>query len=330
MPTALITGINGQDGSYLAELLLERGYRVVGLMRPDAATRQQRIGHLRQSIELVHGSLLDESYLRQIIGQYRPNEIYNFAARASSSQLFTDPVLTGDFNGLAVVRLLEAIRAVDTTIRFCQASSSEMFGEASQSPQDESTPFRPRNPYGVAKLFAHGMVGTYRENFGLFACSSILFNHESPRRGAEFVTRKIATGVARIKAGLVESLQLGSLQATRDWGYAGDYVHAMWRMLQVQSADDYVVATGQSHSVRDFCEIAFAHVGLDYRNHVQLDPRAQRPQESVRLVGDATKARTTLGWRPTLSFEQLVHMMVDADIERLDQHVACPSTAQRT
>lgn len=330
MPTALITGINGQDGSYLAELLLERGYRVVGLMRPDAATRQQRIDHLRQRIELVYASLLDEAHLRQVIGQCRPNEVYNFAARASSSQLFADPVLTGDFNGLAVVRLLEAIRAVDTTIRFCQASSSEMFGEAAQSPQDESTPFRPRNPYGVAKLFAHGMVGTYRENFGLFACSSILFNHESPRRGPEFVTRKIAMGVARIKAGLVGSLQLGSLQATRDWGYAGDYVDAMWRMLQAQSPDDYVVATGESHSVREFCEFAFAHVGLDYRSHVQLDPSAQRPRESVRLVGDATKARTALGWRPTLSFEQLVHRMVDADIERLDQQVACPMTTQRT
>lgn len=322
MPTALVTGINGQDGSYLAELLLERSYRVVGLMRPDATTRQQRIDHLRRNVELVHGSLLDETCLRQIIGQYRPNEIYNFAARASSSQLFADPVLTGDFNGLAVVRLLEAIRAVDTTIRFCQASSSEMFGEAAQSPQDESTPFRPRNPYGVAKLFAHGMVGTYRENFGLFACSSILFNHESPRRGPEFVTRKIAMGVARIKAELAELLQLGSLEATRDWGYAGDYVHAMWRMLQVQSADDYVVATGESHSVREFCEIAFAHVGLDYRNHVEVDPRAQRPPEFVRLVGDATKARTVLGWRPTLSFEQLVHVMVDAEMDRLTQHVA--------
>lgn len=330
MPTALITGINGQDGSYLAELLLERGYRVVGLMRSDAPTRHERIDHLRQSIELVQGSLLDERCLRQILGQYRPREIYNLAARASSSQLFADPVLTGDFNGLAVVRMLEAIRTVDTTIRFCQASSSEMFGKASQFPQSESTPFRPRNPYGVAKLFAHGMVGTYREHFGVFACSSILFNHESPRRGPEFVTRKITMGVARIKAGLANSLQLGSLEATRDWGYAGDYVRAMWQMLQAQAPDDYIVATEESHSVRQFCEIAFAHVGLDYRNYVQVDPRAQRPRESVRLVGDATKARTALGWRPTVSFEQLVRMMVDADVENLTQQVAYPSTTQRT
>jgi GDPmannose 4,6-dehydratase len=330
MPTALITGINGQDGSCLAELLLKRGYRVVGLMRPDATTRQQRIDHLRQRIEVAKGSLLDEACLRRIIEQYRPNEVYNLAARASSSQLFADPVQTGDFNGLAVVRLLEAIRVVDTTIRFCQASSSEMFGEASQSPQNESTPFRPRNPYGVAKLFAHGMVGVYRKNHGLFACSSILFNHESPRRGTEFVTRKITMGVASIKTGLAESLQLGSLDATRDWGYAGDYVHAMWRMLQVQFPDDYVVATGESHSVREFCEIAFAHVGLDYRKYVRVDPRVQRSPESVRLVGDATKARTALEWRPALSFEQLVHMMVDADIELLTQHIAYLSATQRT
>lgn len=322
MPTALITGINGQDGSYLAELLLDRGYRVVGLMRSDAAARQQRIDHLHHSIELVHGSLLDERGLRQIIEKYRPNEFYNLAARASSSQLFADPVLTGDFNGLAIARMLEAIRTVDATIRFCQASSSEMFGQAAQSPQNEATPFRPRNPYGVAKLFAHGMVGTYRDNFGLFACSSILFNHESPRRGPEFVTRKITMAVARIKAGLADSLPLGNLEATRDWGYAGDYVHAMWRMLQAQSPGDYVVATGESHSVREFCEIAFARVGLDYRTHVQVDARAQRAPESVRLVGDATKARTALGWRPTLSFEGLVHMMVDADMEVLNQQVA--------
>lgn len=330
MPTALITGINGQDGSYLAELLLDRGYRVVGLMRSDATARQQRIDHLQHSIELVHGSLLDERGLRQIIEKYRPNEFYNLAARASSSQLFADPVLTGDFNGLAIARMLEAIRNVDATIRFCQASSSEMFGEASQSPQNEATPFRPRNPYGVAKLFAHGMVGTYRENFGLFACSGILFNHESPRRGPEFVTRKITMAVARINAGLADSLQLGNLEATRDWGYAADYVHAMWRMLQAQSPDDYVVATGESHSVREFCDIAFARVGLDYRTHVQVDARAQRAPESVRLVGDATKARTALGWRPTLSFERLVHMMVDADMEVLNQQVAYPRTTQRT
>jgi GDPmannose 4,6-dehydratase len=335
MQTALITGINGQDGSYLAELLLERGYRVVGLTRSDAPARHERIDHLPQGIELVQGSLLDERSLQRILEQHRPREIYNLAARASSTQLFADPVLTGDSNGLAVVRMLETIRTVDTTIRFCQASSSEIFGEAPQSPQSESTPFRPRNPYGVAKLFAHGMVGTYREHFGVFACSSILFNHESPRRGPEFVTRKITMGVARIKAGLADSLQLGSLEATRDWGYAGDYVRAMWQMLQAQAPDDYVVATGESHSVREYCEIAFAHVGLDYRNYVQVDPHVQRPLESVRRVGDATKARTALGWRPTVSFEQLVRMMVDADIENFTRsknfaeftagHPPCPN-----
>ena len=319
MQTALITGINGQDGSYLAEFLLDRGYRVVGLMRSNAPARCERIDHLRRNIEFVQGSLLDETCLRQVLEQHKPSEIYNLAARASSTQLFTDPVLTGDFNGLAVVRMLEAIRTIDPTMRFCQASSSEMFGESLQSPQSESTAFRPRNPYGVAKLFAHGMVGAYREHFGVFACSSIFFNHESPRRGPEFVTRKITMGVARIKAGLADSLLLGSLEATRDWGYAADYVRAMWQMLQAQVADDYVVATGESHSVREFCEIAFTHVGLDYRNHVRVDPRAKRPVEPVRRVGNATKARNALGWRPTVSFEQLVRMMVDADVENLSR-----------
>jgi len=329
MPTALITGINGQDGSYLAELLLERGYRVVGLMRSHTSARHARIDHLRQRIELVQGSLVDEACLRQTLGEYRPTEVYNLAARASSSQLFSDPVLTGDLNGLAVARILEAIRTVDARVRFCQASSSEMFGESSQSPQSELTPFCPRNPYGVAKLFAHGMVGTYRERYGVFACSSILFNHESPRRGPEFVTRKISMAVARIKAGLANSVQLGNLEATRDWGYAGDYVRAMWQMLQLESPDDYVIATGESHSVREFCDIAFEHVGLDYRKYVQIDPQARRPPEAVQLLGDATKARTVLGWRPTVSFAQLVRMMVDADVEQLTQHVASPSTTQR-
>ena len=315
MPTALITGINGQDGSYLAEFLLEQGYRVVGLMRPDASARCGRIDHIRNQLELLQGSLLDDRYLRELLREYRPNEVYNLAARASSLQLFDDPVSTGDFNGLSVVRLLEAIRTVDPAIRFCQASSSEMFGNAEQSPQNESTPFRPRNPYGIAKLFAHGMVGTYREHFGVFACSSILFNHESPRRGSEFVTRKITMGVARIKAGLADSLQLGNLEATRDWGYAGDYVRAMWLMLQAKTPNDYIVATGESHSVREFYEIAFAYAGLNYRKYVHVDPGVQRAPESVRLIGDATKARTVLDWRPTVSFEQLVWMMVDTDIQ---------------
>lgn len=314
MRRALVTGVNGQDGSYLAELLLERGYEVIGLVREDAGERLGRIQHIRSQLGIVQGSLLDDALLRRVLEEHRPNEIYNFAARASSSQLFTDPTLTAEYNGLAVVRLLEAIRTVDPRIRFCQASSSEMFGTASQSPQSELTPFRPQNPYGVAKLFAHGMVGAYRENFGVFGCSAILFNHESPRRGPEFVTRKISMGVARIRAGLARSLPLGDLDVTRDWGFAGDYVRSMWQMLQAEVADDYVVATGVSHSVREFCDLAFGHVGLDYRAYVQTDPRARRAAESTPRVGDASKARQVLGWRPSLSFEQLVRTMVDADI----------------
>jgi len=314
MPSALITGVNGQDGSYLAEWLLGRGYEVIGLVREDAGDRLDRVRHLRSQLAIVHGSLLDDALLRRVLEQHRPDEIYNFAARASSSQLFTDPTLTAEYNGLAVVRMLEAIRAVNPAIRFCQASSSEMFGAVSRSPQNESTPFRPRNPYGVAKLFAHGMVGTYRENFGVFGCSAILFNHESPRRGPEFVTRKISMSVARIRAGLTRSLPLGDLDVTRDWGFAGDYVRAMWQMLQAEVADDYVVATGVSHSVREFCELAFERVGLDYRAYVQTDPRARRAPESMAIVGDASKARRALGWQPSVSFEELVTMMVDADI----------------
>ncbi|WP_129777730.1 GDP-mannose 4,6-dehydratase [Peristeroidobacter soli] len=314
MRSALITGINGQDGSYLAELLLDRGYRVVGLVREDAGQRLDRIQHIRSQLEIVPGSLLDDASLRRLLERHEPEEIYNFAARASSSQLLTDPTLTAEYNGLAVVRMLEAIRAVNPRIRFCQASSSEMFGTVAGSPQNELTPFRPRNPYGVAKLFAHGMVGTYRENFGVFGCSAILFNHESPRRGPEFVTRKISMSVARIRAGLTRSLSLGTLDVTRDWGFAGDYVRAMWRMLQVETADDYVLATGVSHSVREFCDLAFDHVGLDYRAYVQTDPLVRRAPESVPLLGDAAKARRVLGWQPSMSFEQLVTMMVDADI----------------
>lgn len=321
MPRALITGINGQDGSYLAELLLDRGYDVIGLMREGAEARAQRIDHLKARIELVTGSLLSEELLRRVIADHRPDEIYNLAARASSRQLFVDPVLTGEFNGLAVARILEAIRTVRPGARFCQASSSEMFGAASEAPQSESTPFRPRNPYGVAKLFAHGMVRSYREHFGVFACSSILFNHESPRRGPEFVTRKITMGVARIKRGLASALELGDLDAVRDWGYAADYVNAMWRMLQAESADDYVVATGESHSVREFCDVAFDHVGLDYRDYVRVDPGARRAAELVPLIGDASKSSKLLDWRPTVSFEELVRMMVDADLAMLAQQV---------
>jgi GDPmannose 4,6-dehydratase len=315
--TALITGVAGQDGSYLAEFLLGRGYRVVGMVRPGRTVSDESLADIRGRVEIVGGDLLDENGLRNLIETYRPGEIYNLAARASSSHLFESPVLTAEHNAVAVARLLEAVRIIDPTIRFCQACSSEMFGNAAEFPQNELTPFRPRNPYGVAKLFAHGMVGAYREGYGIFACSSILFNHESPRRGQEFVTRKITMGVARIKAGLADSLQLGSLDATRDWGYAGDYVHAMWQMLQAPAPGDYVLATGESHSVREFCEVAFAHVGLDYKNYVLLDGGAKRPPEPVPLVGDASKARKNLGWKPTVSFEELVHMMVDADLERL-------------
>jgi GDPmannose 4,6-dehydratase len=316
MPTALITGITGQDGSYLAELLLEQGYRVIGLVRPGSARPYHRIQHLAPRIEFTEASLLDVRQLQQTVEHYRPYEIYNFAARASSSQLFTDPVATFEVNGLAVARLLEAIRTVDPTIRFCQASSSEMFGDAPESPQTESTPFRPRNPYGAAKLFAHEVVGMYRKHFGVFGCSAILFNHESPRRGPEFVTRKITIAVARIKAGMTNSLKLGSLDATRDWGYAGDFVDAMWRMLRADVADDYVVATGESHSVREFCELAFGQVGLDYKRYVEVDPQAQRVPETLPRLGETSKIIRALGWRPTVSFEQLVRLMVDADMRR--------------
>lgn len=317
MATALITGINGQDGSFLAELLLGRGYRVIGLVRLQGRQTAELRGTTPAGAEILYADLGDEQRIRAIVEQYAPREIYNLAARASSTQLFDEPVLIGDVNGLAVVRLLETIRTVDPTMRFCQASSSEMFGRALESPQSEITPFRPRNPYGVAKLFAHGMVGMYREHFGVFACSAILFNHESPRRGAEFVTRRITRAVALIQAGLAQTLHLGSLEATRDWGYAGDYMNAMWQILQAPVPADYVVATGESHSVREFCKLAFERVGLDYRRHVHTDPCSHHLPEIVPLVGDATKARGTLGWQPTVTFRQLVHAMVDADIELL-------------
>lgn len=317
MPTALITGITGQDGSYLAEWLLQKGYRVVGVVRPSAPVSYARIEHLRHRIELAQTDLLDEDSLEELLRSQRPDEVYNFAARASSTQLFDEPVLTGELNGLAVLRLLEAIRTVDPAVRFCQASSSEMFGKTRESPQSETTPFYPRNPYGVAKLYGHWITVNYRETHGLFACSSILFNHESPRRGEEFVTRRITRAVARIKAGLQETLQLWDLQARRDWGYAGDYVQAMWRMLQVPVADDYVLATGESHSVREFCEVAFRRVGLNYEDHVVQDPNGRPSAETVPLVGDAGKARRLLDWQPTMSFDELVCAMVDAEVQAL-------------
>lgn len=315
--TALVTGISGQDGSYLAELLLERGYRVVGISHTPLSHSRPWIDRLRKRIQFTSLPIVDVAKFQALLKEYRPREIYNCGARASSSHLFSDPVLTAEVNGMAVLRMLEAIRITDPTIRFYQASSSEMFGLPESSPQNERTPFRPSNPYGVAKLFAHEMVRTYRENFGLFACSSILFNHESPRRRPELVTRKISIGVARIKAGLADTLALGSLEATRDWGYAPDYVHAMWQMLQADHADDYVLATGRSHTVRDFCQVAFDYVGLDYRDYVQVDPAAERSPEPLPRVGDATRARTVLGWRPEVSFPGLVHIMVDADLAEL-------------
>jgi GDPmannose 4,6-dehydratase len=315
---ALITGIAGQDGSYAAELLLSLGYRVTGLIRPGAANFE-RIRAIRDRVELLELDLLDEDGLRSLIEKYRPTEIYNFAARASSSHLFEKPVLTAEYNAVAVLRLLEVVRTVDARIRICQACSSEIFGNAEQSPQNELTPARPRNPYGVAKLFAHGIVGVYRNTYGVFACSSILFNHESPRRGEEFVTRKISKGVARVKLGIDRTLKLANLDGMRDWGFAGDYVQAMWQMLQAPRADDYVIASGASHSVRDFCDMAFSHVGLDYRDHVVVDPGVSRVADVVRLVGDSTKARSILGWKPRVSFEELVCMMVDADIQYLQQ-----------
>lgn len=314
--TAIITGITGQDGSYLAELLLEQGYRVIGIVRPETSTFDRLTG-IRHRLELIPVSLLDQPVLRSIVEKYQPREIYNFAARASSSQLFSDPLQTCEYNGLAVVRLLELIRQSNPTIRFCQASSSEMFGNSSESPQNESTPFQPRNPYGIAKLLAHNMVASHRSNYGLFCCSSILFNHESPRRGVEFVTRKISMSVARITVGLDSKLELDNLAATRDWGFAGDYVRGMWQMLQASHPDDYVLATGISHSVEQFCEIAFRHVNLDYQKYVVQNSVAVRANDVTTLVGDSGKARARLGWTHSVSFEELIHMMVDADIRAL-------------
>jgi GDPmannose 4,6-dehydratase len=317
MPTAVITGITGQDGSYLADLLLEKGYTVVGVLRPGAAAEQPRIAHLGSRIQVCECNLSDTRAVCELLAASRPAELYNFAARASSAQLADDPVRTGEVNGLNVTRLLEAIRVVDPGIRFCQASSSELFGYSKASPQSEATSFHPRNPYGVAKLYAHWAVVNYREVFGFFACSSILFNHESPRRGGHFVTRKITQAVARIRAGLQSQLRLGDLEARRDWGYAPDYVRAMWLMLQAPRADDYVVATGETHSVREFCQLAFARVSLNYEDYVAQDAQSRRPAEAAQLVGDPSKARTVLGWQPTVSFAQLVGMMVDADVEAL-------------
>ncbi len=314
---ALITGITGQDGSYLAEFLLEKGYRVFGMVRRTSTVNFERIQHIQDKIELVQGDLLDQVSLIQILQQCRPHEVYNLAAQSFVPTSFQQPVLTGECTALGVTRMLDAIRIVDPSIRFYQASSSEMFGKVREVPQNEQTPFYPRSPYGVAKVYGHWITVNYRESYNLFACSGILFNHESPRRGLEFVTRKVSHGVARIKLGLDKELRLGNLEARRDWGYAGDYVRAMWLMLQQDQPDDYVIATGETHSVRELCEVAFSYVGLDYRDFVRVDPQYFRPAEVDLLVGDASKARARLGWEPTVTFKELVQMMVEADLERL-------------
>ena len=315
--TALITGITGQDGSYLAELLLEKGYRVVGMTRRSSTDVHERIEGIVDDIEIVSGDLLDQCSLTSVISQVKPDEIYNLAAQSFVPTSWAQPVLTGEFTALGVTRMLEAIRAVNPTIRFYQASSSEMFGKVVETPQTEKTPFYPRSPYGVAKVYGHWITVNYRESYDLFAVSGILFNHESPRRGKEFVTRKISEGVARVALGQAKELRLGNLEAQRDWGFAGDYVRAMWLMLQQPKPDDYVVATGRTHSVREFVRLAFASVDLDYERYVVSDPRFYRPAEVDLLVGDSTKARRVLGWRPEVSFEDLVEIMVRADLERL-------------
>jgi GDPmannose 4,6-dehydratase len=316
---AVITGITGQDGSYLADLLVEQGYEVVGAVRRNSAPNLWRIEHLLDRIRLRPGDLLDQLSLIRLIDEVQPDEFYNLAAMSFVPASWDQPMLTGEFNSQGVTRVLDAIRQVNPKIRFYQASSSEMFGKVREVPQTELTPFYPRSPYGVSKVFAHYITVNYRESYDLFAVSGILFNHESPRRGVEFVTRKVTDGVARIKLGLQDSLSLGNLDAHRDWGFAGDYVRAMWLMLQQSQPDDYLIATGKSHSVKELVEIAFAHAGLDWRAHVRTDPKLLRPAEVDHLIGNADKAKRVLGWEPKVTFEQLVAMMVDADLDRLSR-----------
>jgi GDPmannose 4,6-dehydratase len=317
MKKALITGVTGQDGSYLAEFLLEQGYEVVGMIRRSSTVNFERIKQIQERLTLVSGDLMDEASLIEILRVHRPMEVYNLAAQSFVQTSFSQPVLTGEVTALGVTRMLDAIRIVDPEIRFYQASSSEMFGKVVEVPQRETTPLYPRSPYGVAKVYGHWITVNYRESYNLFGCSGILFNHESPRRGLEFVTRKISHAVAQIKLGLAKELRLGNLDAQRDWGFARDYVKAMWLMLQQEQPDDYVVSTGQTHSVRRFCELAFGHVGLDYQQYVIQDERFMRPAEVDLLIGDPAKAREKLGWHPETSFEDLVKMMVDADIRLL-------------
>jgi GDPmannose 4,6-dehydratase len=314
---ALITGITGQDGSYLAELLLERGYEVHGMVRRSSVENFERIDHLGDRLALHQADLLDQLSLVNLLREVGPHEVYNLAAQSFIPSSFSQPLLTGDVTGLGVARVLEAIRLVDPGIRFYQASSSEMFGRVRESPQRESTPFHPRSPYGVAKVYAHHITVNYRESYGLFACSGILFNHESPRRGREFVTRKVAEGAARCALGLADHLLLGNLEARRDWGYAPEYVDAMWRMLQRDEPADYVVGTGEQHSVGELVELAFAHLGLDHRAFVRIDPRFLRPAEVDTLLADASKAQRELGWQPRTSFAELVRILVDAELARL-------------
>jgi len=318
---ALITGITGQDGSYLAELLLQKGYHVVGMVRRSSSENFERINQLRSQVELKQGDLLDQMSLISLIKETRPVEVYNLAAQSFVPTSWEQPVLTGEFTAMGVTKVLEAIRLVDPGIRFYQASSSEMYGKVREVPQSEETPFYPRSPYGVAKVYGHYITVNYRESYDLFAVSGILFNHESPRRGLEFVTRKVTDGVARIKAGLTDKLYLGNLDAKRDWGFAGDYVKAMWLMLQQDTPDDYVISTGQAHSVKELVQVAFSHAKLNWEEHVVIDPRYIRPAEVDLLIGESAKARQKLGWKPEVSFEQLVAMMVDADLERVQSQL---------
>jgi GDPmannose 4,6-dehydratase len=326
MPTALVTGVTGQDGSYLAEFLLAKNYRVIGMVRRTSTINFDRIKHIQDRIEIVQGDLLDQMSLISILQEYHPSEVYNLAAQSFVPTSFTQPVLTGEFTALGVTRMLEAIRIVDRSIRFYQASSSEMFGKVMEVPQRETTPLYPRSPYGVAKVYGHWITINYRESYNLHASSGILFNHESPRRGLEFVTHKITHGAARIKLGLAHELHLGNLEARRDWGFAGDYVRAMWLMLQQGTPDDYVVATGETHSVQEFVEEAFGYLDLDWRKYVKQDPRFYRPAEVDLLVGDPTKAGRKLGWEPTVDFRGLVRMMVDADLNMLKSGQHTPNS----
>jgi GDPmannose 4,6-dehydratase len=329
-PRALITGITGQDGSYLAEFLLAKGYEVYGMVRRASTENFERIEPIRERLRLVQADLLDSMSLISVLEEVRPREVYNLAAQSFVPTSWRQPVLTAEFDAIGVTRLLEAIRLVDAQIRFYQASSSEMFGKVREVPQTELTPFHPRSPYGVAKVYAHYITVNYRESYGIFACSGILFNHESPRRGKEFVTRKVTEGAARIHAGRASELRLGNLEAQRDWGFAGDYVEAMWLMLQQPQPDDYVVATGESHTVRELVEIAFRRVGRDWRAHVREDSSLMRPAEVDLLVGDASKARRVLGWRPKVGFTELVEMMVDADCARYAASASAPAAAKRS